>query len=154
MRKKGYLLLEILLYLSIASLLLIAVMNLSCLINKAYRNEMRNKDKELALIDFDLHFNGALKSYNILDIKCYYSTIDIYYREIESKIYRERFSTVGTSIYKRYYEYKNDGQLIKADDEWILVENVSKFNLFEKENLIYIDIEFKDGYKENFVYEK
>lgn len=153
MKRKGYLLIELLLYLSLVSFLIIFVMNLSLFMNKVYKKELKNKDKKIALVDFDLHFDGALKSREIVDIKIFHTTIDVYYKK-DKMILRDRFSIKDKIIYRRLYKHTLDGALFFVGEEKTLIEYVKNFEAEEKNNLIYITIEFEDGEMENLVYEK
>lgn len=153
MKRKGYLLIELLLYLSLVSFLIIFVMNLSLFMNKIYKEELKNKNKKIALVNFDLHFDGALRSREIIDIKVFHTTIDIYYKE-DKLMLRDRFSIKDKIIYKRHYEHKLNGDLFYVSEEKTLIEYAKSFKVEEKENLIYITIEFEEGEMENLVYKK
>lgn len=153
MKRKGYLLMELLLYLSLVSFLIIFVMNLSLFINKVYKEELKNKNKKIALVNFDLHFDGALRSREIIDTEVFHTTIDIYYKE-DKLILRDRFSIKDKIIYKRPYKYNLDGSLFYVGEEKTLIEYAKSFEVEEKENLIYITIEFEEGEMENLVYKK
>lgn len=156
-KKKGYLLLELIIYLSLASLLLLGVMDLGLFFTKIYKEEISSyKNEYFKGNSFDMVIEDLLKVKSRIDLNIKDNFIEVYYRMNESRIRKDIIgkNSYTNSIYKKSYDLDNNYSIQFEKNPIVLIDNVKDFEVLEKENLFYVILKFCDGEKEIFVYEK
>lgn len=151
--KKGYLILEVAIYIGLVSILLIPVMNIGIFLFENYNREKLELQNKINFIELD-------------------NTIEKYIENpgttanIETSILGQRYISIREVKGHKYELYrididKNAGLVVQLYDEKGNIirvlginHNIANFEVSENSNVLYLEYTFKNGYKDIGVYEK
>ncbi|WP_066872997.1 type II secretion system protein [Clostridium mediterraneense] len=153
-KKKGYLLLELVIYIALAGVLLIGVMNMGLSFIKAYKNYDIDLQNELNFIELDNFLSDKL---NREGVTAYYDDKNYEYKDtliIESilsdGISVEKMNVSEQKLVVYFKRFKDSAYT----GEMILANKIKEIEIKENGNLIYIKFKFNNGYERIGVYEK
>ncbi|MGL4451485.1 MAG: hypothetical protein ACRCTZ_09875 [Sarcina sp.] len=151
--KKGYLILEVVVYIALVGVLLVPIMNIGVFLFKNYNEEKVELQNKINFIEL----NDTIKKYveepgteasietSIIVGQKYLSIKEAKNR---NELYRIDMDKNTGLIVKRY---DKNGNLMKLTS---VNHDVKEFNISENLNVLYIEYIFKNGYKDVGVYEK
>lgn len=154
MKKKGYLLLELIIYLALGSMVILSVMNINIFLLKNYNRELKKDKYEIDLLNIDLLLTDLMDSSEVFRVDLYNEVIDIFYMK-NNRLYQYRIgNAIGGSVYLRRYRLDENYEIIKVDEERMITKSSNKLKFLEKENLIYLIINSNEGEEKVLIYEK
>ncbi|MGL5615584.1 MAG: hypothetical protein ACRDD2_05060 [Sarcina sp.] len=156
MKKKGYLLLELSIYIALASIIFIGTMDFAIFYSKVYKNHLSYHKKEnYKTLDLDLAIEDILNIREKLLVQCFENNIKIYFKRNNSDIYFYEISKfkVGNTINNLLYKLNETGFYEVKGTQRTIINGIKDFKVVDKGNIFYVTIVYEDR-EDTLVYEK
>lgn len=156
MKKKGYLLLELSIYIALASVIFIGTMDFAIFYSKVYKSHLAYHKKEnYKTLDVDLVMEDILNMREKLAVECLEDKVRIYFKRNNSAIYFYEISKFvqGNSVNKALNILDIDGRIEVVEGPSILINGIKDFKVTDKGNIFYLTIKYEDR-EDILVYEK
>lgn len=150
--KKGYTIIECIAYVFISSVLVILIMNMTLEIYKytSRRTEMINQEDEIdnAILNIRKIFNEVGNTKYIVNnnkieiIKEEQGKEQVDNNSSDINVKSKEFEVISRNLRVKYYSFNNGNKEYKTSN--LILENVKSFNVYKKENLIYMEIVIDD----------
>ncbi|MGG7095981.1 type II secretion system protein [Clostridium sardiniense] len=150
--KKGYTIIECIAYIFISSVLVTLIMNTTLEIYKytSRRTEMINREDEIdnAILNIRKIFNEAGNTKYIVNnnkieiIKEEQGKEQVDNNSSDINVNSKEFEVISRNLRVKYYSFNNGNKEYKTSN--LILENVKSFNVYKKENLIYVEIVVDD----------
>ncbi|MGG7077680.1 hypothetical protein [Clostridium sardiniense] len=150
--KKGYTIIECIAYVFISSVLVILIMNTTLEIYKytSRRTEMINREDEIdnAILNIRKIFNEVGNTKYIVNnnkieiIKEEQGKEQVDNNSSDINVKSKEFEVISRNLRVKYYSFNNGNKEYKTSN--LILENVKSFNVYKKENLIYMEIVIDD----------
>lgn len=150
--KKGYTIIECIAYVFISSVLVILIMNMTLEIYKytSRRTEMINREDEIdnAILNIRKIFNEVGNTKYIVNnnkieiIKEEQGKEQVDNNSSDINVKSKEFEVISRNLRVKYYSFNNGNKEYKTSN--LILENVKSFNVYKKENLIYMEIVIDD----------
>ncbi|MBM7835854.1 type II secretion system protein [Clostridium sardiniense] len=150
--KKGYTIIECIAYIFISSVLVTLIMNTTLEIYKytSRRTEMINREDEIdnAILNIRKIFNEVGNTKYIVNnnkieiIKEEQGKEQVDNNSSYINVNSKEFEVISRNLRVKYYSFNNGNKEYKTSN--LILENVKSFNVYKKENLIYMEIVVDD----------
>lgn len=150
--KKGYTIIECIAYIFISSVLVTLIMNTTLEIYKytSRRTEMINREDEIdnAILNIRKIFNEVGNTKYIVNdnkieiIKEEQGKEQVDNNSSDINVNSKEFEVISRNLRVKYYSFNNGNKEYKTSN--LILENVKSFNVYKKENLIYMEIVVDD----------
>ncbi|MBY0754845.1 hypothetical protein K5V21_05185 [Clostridium sardiniense] len=150
--KKGYTIIECIAYIFISSVLVTLIMNTTLEIYKytSRRTEMINREDEIdnAILNIRKIFNEVGNTKYIVNnnkieiIKEEQGKEQVDNNSSDINVNSKEFEVISRNLRVKYYSFNNGNKEYKTSN--LILENVKSFNVYKKENLIYVEIVVDD----------
>lgn len=146
MKKRGYLLIEVVMYLAVSVVFLTALTTLFIPYLNEYRQQEVKEEKFNYLLSTHVYIDKRVNESKIKEIKCDEDAIYLYIDNPQNQV----------DVIKAYkgnliVEYYKNNEKISYNS---LLKEVENFNVIEKENLFYVLIKQNNEDERVFCYEK
>ena len=146
MKKRGYLLIEVVVYLAISAVFLSALTSLFIPYLNEYKQQESIENQFNYLLSAHVYIDKRINEAKIKEVKCNDDSIYVYIDNSYNQI----------DVIKKYkgnliVEYYKNNEMVKYNS---ILKDVDVFNVIEKENILYVLIKQKNQDERIFCYEK
>ena len=149
-RKKGHLIIEVVIYISLVGILMIPIMNVGLFIFKTYNFEKAKLENKITFIQVDDAIEKYIETPGTTAVIVETNkgvVISVQEKKNNKEIYN--IAVVDEGLVVKNFE---------AGGEWSntlsIDHNVESMDISQQENILYVEFVFKNGYKDVGVYEK